>query len=220
MSTPLRTTAGRSMAGGVTVHTIFWAPSGFAIPGVARRVAAPTYEGTIEKFYTDVSATSTGTSGRQRAISGDRSERLQQLHGRDRSTGRGQRRPTVRRQLHHQLQTAANRRRIGGGPDSSHTTDDCDRRHRPPIRRPTGTNAVRLRCVLASGRQGVHPGQPRCRTRWTRSSSPPPAQAARPADNLWYVFLPPERRRVHQPRTCAGPTISAATTSFRTSATA
>ncbi len=44
---------GQVMAGGVTVHTIFWAPSGFAFQG-SPGGSAPTYEGTIEKFYTDV----------------------------------------------------------------------------------------------------------------------------------------------------------------------
>ena len=44
---------GQVMAGGVTVHTIFWAPSGFPFQG-SPGGSAPTYEGTIEKFYTDV----------------------------------------------------------------------------------------------------------------------------------------------------------------------
>ena len=57
-----------NQAGGVTVHTIFWAPSGFAFQG-SPGAPAPTYEGTIEKFYTDVSAASTGTSGAASACS-------------------------------------------------------------------------------------------------------------------------------------------------------
>ena len=35
-----------NQAGGVTVHTIFWAPSGFAFQG-SPGAPAPTYEGTI-----------------------------------------------------------------------------------------------------------------------------------------------------------------------------
>jgi hypothetical protein len=50
------------MTGGVTVHTIFWAPSGYAFQGSPDGVA-PTYEGMIQQFFTDASAASTGTSG-------------------------------------------------------------------------------------------------------------------------------------------------------------
>jgi hypothetical protein len=53
---------GQTMTGGVTVHTIFWAPSGYAFQGSPDGVA-PTYEGMIEQFFSDVSAGSTGTSG-------------------------------------------------------------------------------------------------------------------------------------------------------------
>jgi hypothetical protein len=49
--------AGSVMNGGVAVHTIFWAPSGYAFQG-SPGAGIPTYEGTIEKFYTDVAADS------------------------------------------------------------------------------------------------------------------------------------------------------------------
>jgi len=51
---------GSVMAGGVAVHTIFWAPSGFAFQG-SPGGTVPTYEGIIEKFFTDV-ATDSGTT--------------------------------------------------------------------------------------------------------------------------------------------------------------
>jgi hypothetical protein len=53
---------GPTMTGGVTVHTIFWAPPGFSFQG-APAAGVPSYEGTIEQYFTDVAAASTGTSG-------------------------------------------------------------------------------------------------------------------------------------------------------------
>src|ERR1700759_3384026 len=41
---------GSVMAGGVTVHTIFWAPSGFAFQG-SPGGSVPPYEGTIGKVF-------------------------------------------------------------------------------------------------------------------------------------------------------------------------
>ncbi len=55
---------GPTMTGGVTVHTIFWAPSGYAFQGSPDPGAGvPTYEGMIEQFFSDAAAGSTGTSG-------------------------------------------------------------------------------------------------------------------------------------------------------------
>lgn len=53
--TPVTYHGGSVMAGGVTVHTIFWAPSGFQFQG-STGGGIPTYIGMIEKFFTDVAA--------------------------------------------------------------------------------------------------------------------------------------------------------------------
>ena len=53
---------GPTMTGGITVHTIFWAPPGYAFQG-SPGAGIPTYTGTIEQFFTDAAAASTGTSG-------------------------------------------------------------------------------------------------------------------------------------------------------------
>ncbi len=53
---------GPTMTGGVTVHTIFWAPSGYAFQG-SPGAGIPSYEGLIEQYFTDVAAASSGTSG-------------------------------------------------------------------------------------------------------------------------------------------------------------
>ncbi|HUA11905.1 MAG TPA: hypothetical protein VMA83_07875 [Solirubrobacteraceae bacterium] len=48
---------GTVMSGGVTVHTIFWAPPGYAFQG-SPGSGIPSYRGLIEQFYTDVAASS------------------------------------------------------------------------------------------------------------------------------------------------------------------
>jgi hypothetical protein len=53
--TPITYHGGPVMAGGVTVHTIFWAPSGFAFQG-SPGSGIPTYKGLIQQFFTDVAA--------------------------------------------------------------------------------------------------------------------------------------------------------------------
>lgn len=53
---------GPTMSGGVTVHTIFWAPAGYAFQGQPPG-ATGTYQGMIQQFFTDVAHDSTGTSG-------------------------------------------------------------------------------------------------------------------------------------------------------------
>ncbi len=60
--TPVTYHGGAVMAGGVTVHTIFWAPSGFAFQG-SPGGGIPTYKGTVQEFFTDAAADSTGSSG-------------------------------------------------------------------------------------------------------------------------------------------------------------
>ena len=50
---PLTYHGGQVMAGGVTVHTIFWAPSGYAFQG-SPGPGIPTYEGMVQQFFTDV----------------------------------------------------------------------------------------------------------------------------------------------------------------------
>ena len=50
------------VAGGVTVHTIFWAPPGFQFQG-SPGTGIPTYEGMVQQFFTDAAAASTGASG-------------------------------------------------------------------------------------------------------------------------------------------------------------
>jgi hypothetical protein len=52
---------GQTMTGGITVHTIFWAPPGFAFQGAP--TGSLSSEGMVEQFYNDVAAASTGTSG-------------------------------------------------------------------------------------------------------------------------------------------------------------
>jgi hypothetical protein len=59
---PVTYHGGPTMTGGVTVHTIFWAPSGYSFQG-SPGGGAPTYIGTIEQFFSDAAAGSTGTSG-------------------------------------------------------------------------------------------------------------------------------------------------------------
>jgi hypothetical protein len=54
---PVTYHGGSVMSDGVTVHLIFWAPSGYAFSGSPGN-GAPTYEGTIEKYFTDVAADS------------------------------------------------------------------------------------------------------------------------------------------------------------------
>jgi hypothetical protein len=59
---PVTYHGGQTMSGGVTVHTIFWAPAGYAFQG-SPGGGAPSYEGMIEQFFSDAAAASTGTSG-------------------------------------------------------------------------------------------------------------------------------------------------------------
>jgi hypothetical protein len=61
VQTPVTYHGGPVMSGGVTIHTIFWAPSGFAFQG-SPGAGIPTYEGLIQQFFTDVAA-DTGASG-------------------------------------------------------------------------------------------------------------------------------------------------------------
>ena len=56
-ATPVLYRAGTVMTGGVTVHTIFWAPSGYSFQG-SPGAGIPTYKGLIEQFYTDVAKSS------------------------------------------------------------------------------------------------------------------------------------------------------------------
>jgi hypothetical protein len=51
---------GSVMTGGVKVHTIFWAPSGFPFPGAPPE--SKSYEALIEQYYTDVAAESEKTT--------------------------------------------------------------------------------------------------------------------------------------------------------------
>ncbi|HUE25789.1 MAG TPA: hypothetical protein VMP89_03375 [Solirubrobacteraceae bacterium] len=44
---------GSVMAGGVTVHTVFWAPPGYSFQG-SPGGSVPTYEGLVQQFFTDV----------------------------------------------------------------------------------------------------------------------------------------------------------------------
>jgi hypothetical protein len=55
--TPVTYHGGPVMSGGVTVHTIFWAPSGYAFQG-SPGAGIPTYKGLIQQFFTDVAADS------------------------------------------------------------------------------------------------------------------------------------------------------------------
>jgi hypothetical protein len=59
--TPLVYHGGAVMRGGVTIHTIFWAPSGYSFQG-SPGGGVPSYEGLIQQFFTDV-AHDSGASG-------------------------------------------------------------------------------------------------------------------------------------------------------------
>ena len=56
-ATPVVYRAGTVMTGGVTVHTIFWAPPGYSFQG-SPGGGIPTYKALIEQFYTDVAKSS------------------------------------------------------------------------------------------------------------------------------------------------------------------
>ncbi len=51
--TPLTYHGGQVMSAGVTVHTIFWAPSGYSFEG-SPGPGIPTYEGMVQQFFTDL----------------------------------------------------------------------------------------------------------------------------------------------------------------------
>ncbi len=53
--------SGPTMTGGITVHTIFWAPSGFSFQG-SPGAGIPSYTGMVQQFYTDVAADSGKTT--------------------------------------------------------------------------------------------------------------------------------------------------------------
>ena len=53
--TPVTYHGGVVMSGGVTIHTIFWAPPGYGFLG-SPGAGIPTYEGLIRQFFTDVAA--------------------------------------------------------------------------------------------------------------------------------------------------------------------
>ena len=59
--TPMTYHGGAVMAGGVTVHTVFWAPPGYAFQG-SPGGSVPTYEGLIQQFFTDL-AQNSGAGG-------------------------------------------------------------------------------------------------------------------------------------------------------------
>ncbi len=59
--TPLVYHGGSVMAGGVTVHTIFWAPAGFKFSGPLPD-GAPGYEALMQQFFTDVAHDSGSTT--------------------------------------------------------------------------------------------------------------------------------------------------------------
>ena len=49
---PVTYHGGSVMAGGVTVHTVFWAPAGFSFQG-SPGTGIPTYKGLVQQFFTD-----------------------------------------------------------------------------------------------------------------------------------------------------------------------
>lgn len=59
--TPETYHSGSVMAGGVTVHTVFWAPPGYSFQG-SPGGSVPTYVGLIQQFFTDL-AHDSGTAG-------------------------------------------------------------------------------------------------------------------------------------------------------------
>jgi hypothetical protein len=59
--TPVTYHGGGVMNGGVEVHLIFWAPAGYAFQG-SPGGGVPSYEGMVERYYTDVAADSGPTS--------------------------------------------------------------------------------------------------------------------------------------------------------------
>jgi hypothetical protein len=58
---PVTYHGGSVMAGGVTVHTIFWAPAGYAFQGSPQSGVA-TYEAMVQQFFTDVAHDSGATT--------------------------------------------------------------------------------------------------------------------------------------------------------------
>lgn len=58
---PLTYHGGPTMAGGVTVHAIFWAPPGYRFLGAPP--GSLSYEAMLEQYFGDVAASSTGTLG-------------------------------------------------------------------------------------------------------------------------------------------------------------
>jgi hypothetical protein len=60
--TPVTYHGGSVMAGGVTVHTIFWAPSGYAFQG-SPGGSVPSYEGLLKQFFGDVAHDSGANGG-------------------------------------------------------------------------------------------------------------------------------------------------------------
>lgn len=60
---------GPTMTGGVTVHTVFWAPPGYSFQG-SPGAGIPSYEGMIQQFFTDVAHDSTGTLGAPCTLAG------------------------------------------------------------------------------------------------------------------------------------------------------
>ncbi|MFL5822008.1 MAG: hypothetical protein ACJ764_01045 [Solirubrobacteraceae bacterium] len=58
---PVTYHGGQTMTGGVTVHTIFWAPPGYTFSGAP--AGSKSYIALVQQYLTDVAAASTGTAG-------------------------------------------------------------------------------------------------------------------------------------------------------------
>ena len=208
-----------NQAGGVTVHTIFWAPSGFAFQG-SPGAPAPTYEGTIEKFYTDVSAASTGTSGAASACSPTNQSvcndfTVEPQYGSGISGA-----PTSGNYtINYSDGGGTPQTYSGGGANSLNDTNDFIVDTDPYPAAGNGTNPTGLRSVH-------RPRTPR-RASWTaelqnevdKIVQATSGTAAWPAATCGTCSCRPTSMSASR-WTCAGPTISAATTRFRTSVTA
>ena len=162
--TPAVYHAGSVMAHGVTVHTVFWAPSGFAFQP-APAGAPGDYKSMIQQFFTDLAADG-GASGTCTTAECNALTVLPQF---------------------------AEGTSVGGitpGSNSIHYSagSRLDRRHRsvPGAEQPVRL-AQRDRDVHHR-RAGLDRGRP---SRAGHERHP------RGLTNLWFVFLPPERRRMH-----------------------
>ena len=164
--------AGSVMTGGVTVHTIFWAPAGYGFQG-SPGFGSRRYEGMIQQFFTDVAA----DCGRPRASTCTNSTAECNVFSTLPQYGQGTSAGNVAPGDYSIRFSSSNPN------DVIHDTD------------PYPATALRL----AAGRDRLH--HRRDRSAGGRPDREQPRQRPR-ADNLWYVFLPPDVDECISPDVC------------------